>query len=71
MCQMSFFRFRYPKTGSGRKPYPLETKLRIHLLQNWLALSDPAMEEVLHEITSMREFARLALSLPSPKTPRS
>ena len=24
----------YPKAGGGRKPYPLETTLRIHLLQN-------------------------------------
>ena len=35
----------YPKAGGGRKPYPLETMLRIHLLQNWFSLSDPAMEE--------------------------
>ncbi|WP_265532370.1 IS5 family transposase [Pseudomonas saponiphila] len=31
----------YPKAGGGRKPYPLETMLRIHLLQNWFSLSDP------------------------------
>ncbi|WP_238322387.1 transposase, partial [Pseudomonas aeruginosa] len=48
----------YPKAGGGRKPYPLETMLRIHLLQNWFSLSDPAMEEALYEITSMRQFAR-------------
>ena len=42
----------YPKAGGGRKPYPLETMLRIHLLQNWFSLSDPAMEEALYE--SMR-----------------
>jgi len=24
----------YPKAGGGRKPYPLDTMLRIHLLQN-------------------------------------
>lgn len=34
----------YPKTVGGSKPYPLETMLRIHLLQNWFSLSDPAME---------------------------
>ncbi|PSS58916.1 IS5 family transposase [Pseudomonas sp. BBP2017] len=54
----------YPKAGGGRKPYPLETMLRIHLLQNWFSLSDPAMEEALYEITSMRQFARLTLSAP-------
>lgn len=52
----------YPKAGNGRSPYPLETMLRIHLLQNWFALSDPAMEEALYEITSLRQFAKLSLT---------
>jgi IS5 family transposase len=34
--------------------------LRIHLLQQWYALSDSVMEEALHEIASMRLFARLS-----------
>ena len=38
----------------------METMLRIHLLQHWYALSDPGMEEALHEITSMRLFAQLS-----------
>lgn len=50
-----------PQGEGGRKPYPLETMLRIHLLQNWFSLSDPAMEEALYEITPMRQFARLTL----------
>lgn len=57
----------YPKAGGGRKPYPLDTMLRIHLLQNSSSLSDPAMEEALYEITSMRQFARLTLSAPIPE----
>ena len=40
----------YPVAGSGRRPYPLESMLRVHLMQNWFALSDPAMEEALYEI---------------------
>lgn len=40
-----------PEAGGGRKQYPLETKLRIHLLQNGFSLSDPTMEETLYEIT--------------------
>lgn len=36
----------YPKAGNGRRPYALETMLRIHLMQNWYGYSDPAMEEV-------------------------
>ncbi|XBV16806.1 Transposase InsH [Pseudomonas putida] len=57
----------YPEAGGGRKPYSLETMLRIRLLQNWFSLSDPAMEESLYEITLTRQFARLTLSAPIPE----
>lgn len=56
----------YPATGRGRRPYPLESMLRVHLMQNWFALSDPAMEEALYEIASLRAFARLSLGEPIP-----
>ena len=56
----------YPIAGRGRHPYPLETMLRVHLMQNWFALSDPAMEEALYEITPMRVFAGLSLTKPIP-----
>ena len=51
----------YPVAGNGRRPYPLSTMLRVHLMQNWFALSDPAMEEALYEIGSLRMFAGLDL----------
>jgi IS5 family transposase len=52
----------YPKAGRrGRQPMPLETMLRIYFMQQWYALSDPAMEDALLEIESMRRFARLEL----------
>ena len=35
----------YPVAGNGRRPYPLESMLRVHLIQNWFALSEPAMEK--------------------------
>ncbi len=51
---------RYPKLGRpGRQPYPLATMLRIHFLQQWYALSDPAMEEALYDTPVMRRFAQL------------
>ena len=56
----------YPVAGQGRRPYPLESMLRVHLMQNWFALSDPAMEEALYEITSLRTFAGLELTGPIP-----
>lgn len=47
MSQMGFPSANADKAGNGRPPYPLETILRIHLLQNGFALSDPATEEAL------------------------
>ncbi|MEZ2300100.1 IS5 family transposase, partial [Variovorax sp. RCC_210] len=59
----------YPVAGRGRRPYPLEAMLRVHLMQNWFALSDPAMEEALYEITSLRAFAGLGMeSIPDETT---
>ncbi|WP_431261527.1 IS5 family transposase [Roseateles chitinivorans] len=49
----------YPKAKTGRPPFPVETMLRIHYLQQWFGLSDPAMEEALHDVPLYREFARL------------
>lgn len=51
----------YPKKGNGRHPMPLESMLRIYFLQQWYSLSDPAAEEALYDIESMRRFARLDL----------
>ena len=56
----------YPKAGNGRRPYPLTTMLRIHCMQQWYSLSDPAMEDALYEIASMRLFAGLSLDKPIP-----
>lgn len=52
----------YPKAGDGRQPYNLPIMLRIHFMQHWYGISDPAMEDALYEITSMRRFAGLSLS---------
>ena len=53
----------YPTQGRpGRQPIPYATMLRIHLLQQWYALSDPAMEDALYEIESMRRFASVELN---------
>ena len=43
----------------GRPTFALETMLRIHFLQQWFGLSDPAMEEALHDTPLYCEFARL------------
>jgi transposase, IS5 family len=48
-----------PKSKTGRPPFPTETMLRIHYMQQWFGLSDPAMEEALHDMPLLREFAKL------------
>ena len=53
----------YPKTSKkgGRPPYMLATMLRIHLLQQWYSLSDPALEEALIEVPTMRRIVGIDL----------
>ena len=50
----------YPVAGNGRRPYPLRTMLRIHLMQNWFSLSDPGMEDALYDMPALRQFAKLS-----------
>jgi IS5 family transposase len=49
----------YPRKGNGRPPMPLGTMLRIHFMQQWFGYSDPAMEEALHDVPLLRQFAGL------------
>ena len=51
----------YPKVGNGRAPMPLPTMLRIYFLQQWFNLSEPAAEDSLYDIESMRRFAGIEL----------
>ena len=53
----------YPKGERGRPPVPLERILRIHFLQQWYALADPAMEEALYDSQAMRGFAGIDLAV--------
>ena len=40
----------YPKPqGAGRPPMGLDLMLRIYLLQHWFQLSDPGVEDELHD----------------------
>ena len=52
----------YPSgEGAGRPPVGLERMLRIHFLQHWFNLADPAVEEALYDSGSMREFVGIDL----------
>ena len=48
-----------PEGKRGRPPFAVEAMLRIHFMQQWFTLSDPAMEEALHDVPLFREFAGL------------
>jgi IS5 family transposase len=48
-----------PEGRRGRPPFSVETMLRIHFMQQWFTLSDPAMEEALHDMPLFRDFAGL------------
>lgn len=43
--------------AGGRPSFPAETMRRIHFMQQWFALSDPGMEEALHDSPAIRTFA--------------
>ena len=49
----------YPEGKNGRPPFALETMLRVHFIQQWFSLSDPAMEEAFFDTPLYREFAQL------------
>jgi len=54
----------YPKVkrnGAGRPPVGVERMLRIHFLQHWFNLSDPAVEEALYDSRAMRDFVGIDL----------
>ena len=60
-----------PEGRRGRPPFSVETMLRVHFMLQWFTLSDPAMEEALHDTPLLREFAGLdnwSMRLPDETT---
>ena len=52
----------YPQAeGPGRPPVGVERMLRLHCLQQWFNLSDPAVEEALYGSRAMRQFVGIDL----------
>jgi IS5 family transposase len=43
-----------PEGRRGRPPFAVQTMLRIHFMQQWFTLSDPAMEEAFHDVPLFR-----------------
>ena len=62
-----------PTSKIGRPLFTISTMLRIHFMQQCFGLSDPTMEEALHDIPLYREFAKLdegITRLPDESTPK-
>ena len=60
-----------PRAKTGCPPFAFETMLRIYDLQQWFCLSDPAMEEALHDTPLFCDFAKIdqgAARLPDETT---
>lgn len=52
----------YPKAdGPGRPSVGVERMLRLHCLQQWFNLSDPAVEEALYDSRALRQFVGIDL----------
>ena len=52
----------YPKAeGPGRPPVGVERMRRLHCLQQWFNLSDPAVEEALYDSRALRPFVGIDL----------
>ncbi|MSQ42827.1 MAG: transposase, partial [Chloroflexi bacterium] len=46
-----------PAGTTGRPPYPVLLRRRVHFLQQWFSLADEAARDALHDIPVYRAFA--------------
>lgn len=53
----------YYSGRKGRRPKPLETMLRMYLLQAWFSLSDEGVEDAIYDSYAMRRFMGLDFAL--------
>jgi len=49
----------YYKNRTGRKPFELETMLRLYLLRDWYRMNDSQIEDAVYDSFAMRRFLRL------------
>lgn len=59
-----------PVKATGRKPFPIEATLCTHFMQQWLGLSDVAMEEALYDVPLYRQLAKQVLNTILSSSPR-
>ena len=58
----------YPKEERGRRPFPSETMLRVHFMQQWFGLSDSGMEDELCDNVTLRVFAGMLAGVAPDET---
>ena len=49
----------YIQKARGRKLIPLETMLRMYLMQNWFGLSDEGIEDAIYDSYAMKKFLKI------------
>ena len=54
-----------PASKAGRPPFAVSTMLRIHFLQQWSGLSEPAMQKALHDTPLYCQFTSLVPASPA------
>ena len=52
----------YVQKERGRKLIPLETMLRMYLMQNWFGLSDKGIEDAIYDSYAMKRFLKIDFS---------
>ena len=60
----------YVQKERGRKLIPLETMLRMYLMQNWFGLSDEGIEDAIYDSYAMKRFLKIDFSTEQPPMPR-
>ena len=53
----------YVQKERGRKLIPLETMLRMYLMQNWFGLSDEGIEDAIYDNYAMKRFLKIEETL--------
>lgn len=52
-----------PEGKRGRPPFSVESLLCVYFMQQWFTLSDPAMEEPLHDMPLFLDFTGLGVGV--------
>jgi len=60
---MALIALYYVQKERGRKLIPLETMLRMYLMQNWFGLSNEGIEDAIYDSCAMKRFLKIDFSI--------